>query len=331
MTASADPTRSTTSATADLLLAVDAGGTKTAAWLVDLNQSEAARVLGRGRASGGNPLSVGFDAATRAVTEAITTARNDAEQPNIRVSRLILSIAGAANEEVGKRFVDWVRSLGLAERVAVVSDVLPVLAAGTPQCVGVALIAGTGSVAFGRNADGKTQLCGGWGYLLGDEGSGYFIGQMGLSHSLGNLERSSLSDPLTTELLKALGAKTVMQVTKAVYTSPDPRAMIASLAPVVVRLAEGHTPEAAAIVDAAGMRLAELVARASGLLGRTEQRLSLALGGGLLVNAGCVREATKEWMQKYGMECEMSVVDEPLTGCVRLASPDFAGMLVNWQ
>ncbi|HEX2477321.1 MAG TPA: BadF/BadG/BcrA/BcrD ATPase family protein, partial [Lacipirellulaceae bacterium] len=187
----------------DLLLAADAGGTKTAAWLVDLNEPESNRVLGRGRAGAGNPLSVGFDAATSAVNEAIAAARDDAGFPDYRVDRLILSIAGAANEAVGKQFLDWVRSLGLAERVGIVSDVLPVLAAGTPQCVGIAVIAGTGSVAFGRNADGKTQLCGGWGYLLGDEGSGYYIGQMGLSHALKRMERYSVLDPLTAELLEA--------------------------------------------------------------------------------------------------------------------------------
>jgi N-acetylglucosamine kinase-like BadF-type ATPase len=315
----------------DLLLAVDAGGTKTAAWLVDLNQPEPHRILGRGRASAGNPLSVGVDEATRAVTDAIVAARNDANNSGTRVGRLILSMAGAANEAIGKQFVDWVRSLGLAERVAVVADVLPVLAAGAAKCVGVAVIAGTGSVAFGRNAEGKTQLCGGWGYLLGDEGSGYSIGQMGLSHALKRLERYSVLDPLTAELLKALSAETVMQVTKAIYTAADPRATIASLAPIVVNFAEGHMPDAMGIVGAAGMQLAELVARTMDLLGLTNQQFSLAVGGGLLVNAACVRDALKEWLQKYGIECEMTVVDESLVGCIRLAAPEFDGTLVKWH
>jgi N-acetylglucosamine kinase-like BadF-type ATPase len=106
MTASAVPSRSTSPAAAESLLAVDAGGTKTAAWLVALNPAEAPGVIGRGRTSGGNPLSIGFDAATRAVTEAIAAARNDAKHPNDRVSRLILSIAGAANPEVAQRIMD---------------------------------------------------------------------------------------------------------------------------------------------------------------------------------------------------------------------------------
>jgi N-acetylglucosamine kinase-like BadF-type ATPase len=315
----------------DLLLAVDAGGTKTAAWLVDLNEPESRRVLGQGRAGAGNPLSVGFDEATRAVTAAIAAARNDAHYPGGRVARLILSIAGAANESVGKQFVDWVRSLGLAERVAVVADVLPVLAAGTPHCVGVAVIAGTGSVAFGRNADGKTQLCGGWGFLVGDDGSGYYVGRSALSHTLHNLERDYGSDLLTTAVTGALGASSIMEVTKTVYTSPDPRAMIASLAPIVVKMADARVAEAEEILDRAGHALADLVGRTADLLDLADEPFTLAAAGGLLVGSKRLRNELQSWLQKLHVQCQITVVDAPLEGCVRLAAPEFAGSLVKWH
>jgi N-acetylglucosamine kinase-like BadF-type ATPase len=315
----------------DLLLAVDAGGTKTAAWLVDFSEPASRRVLGRGRASGGNPLSVGFDDATRAMRAAIAAARGDAMYAGDRVGRLILSIAGAANESVSKQFVDWVRSLGLAEQVAVVSDVLPVLAAGAPHSVGIALIAGTGSVAFGRNAHGKTQLCGGWGYLLGDEGSGYYVGQAALWHALNQLERNSVSDPLTAAVTGAFHATSIMDLTKAVYTSTDPRAAIASLASIVVDVAERQVPEAEAILDGAGDLLAGLVGRTADLLDLADQPFALALAGGLLVSSNRVRQRLQSWLQQFAMQCEMTLVDEPLEGCIRLASPEFAGTLVKWH
>jgi N-acetylglucosamine kinase-like BadF-type ATPase len=315
----------------DWLLAVDAGGTKTSAWFVDLRRPDSRQVLGRGRAGAGNPLSVGFDEATRAVTAAIAAARGDAMYPGDRIGSLILSIAGAANETVANQFVDWVRSLGLAERVAIVSDVLPVLAAGTPHCVGIALIAGTGSVAFGRNAEGKTQLCGGWGYLLGDEGSGYYVGQSALWHTLNNLERNSVSDPLTAAMTGALDAESIMDVTKAIYTSSDPRATIASLASIVVDVAERQVPEAEAILDAAGDLLAGLVGRTADLLDVNDQPFALAVAGGLLVGSKRVREQLQSWLQRFSMQVEMTVVDEPLSGCVRLAAPQFDGKLVKWH
>ncbi len=128
-----------------------------------------------------------------------------------------------------------------AEQVAIVSDVLPILAAGTPNCCGIALIAGTGSIAFGRTADGRTKRCGGWGYLLGDEGSGYSVGRSALSHALRELESECLWQPnsLTEVDAEELNGKTsVVELTKAVYTSDDPRSFIASLAPVVAAAAE---------------------------------------------------------------------------------------------
>src|SRR3954447_26389415 len=88
---------SSKSADVELFLAVDTGGTKTAACLVDLLAPQENCVLGRGRGSAGNPFSVGFAEATRAIGSAIDQARSAADQEVGRVSRLMLSIAGAAN------------------------------------------------------------------------------------------------------------------------------------------------------------------------------------------------------------------------------------------
>jgi N-acetylglucosamine kinase-like BadF-type ATPase len=193
------------------------------------------------------------------------------------------------------------------------------------------VIAGTGSVVFGRNSDGKTQMCGGWGYLLGDEGSGYQVGQMAISHALHNLELHPAPDPLTAAALGALGASSILEVTKAVYTNADPRAMIASLAPIVVDLAEGHDRDAEGILGHAADRLAELVARNADLLDLAEQPFALAVAGGLLVGSKRMREHLQSWLQQWAMQCETTVVEEPLEGCVRLAAPEFEGTLVKWH
>jgi N-acetylglucosamine kinase-like BadF-type ATPase len=161
------------SAAGETLVVVDAGGTKTAAWLVDLSRADGEQVIGRGRAPAGNPLSVGFLEAARSIRESVLLACGDGGLAQGRASRAMLSIAGAANPQLREQFIGWARSSELADRMAIVSDVLPVLAAGSADCCGVALISGTGSVAFGRAEDGRTHLRGGWGYLLGDEGSGY--------------------------------------------------------------------------------------------------------------------------------------------------------------
>jgi N-acetylglucosamine kinase-like BadF-type ATPase len=321
------------SADVELLVAVDTGGTKTSACLVDLNAPETERVLGSGRASAGNPFSVGFAEATRAIAAAIEQARSEAPEAGGKVARLILSIAGAANQQMSEKFVRWAHDTDLADQVAIVSDVLPILAGGTPNCCGIALIAGTGSIAFGRAADGRTKRCGGWGYLLGDAGSGYSVGRAAIVHALRDLERGTIwpPDSLTEAVVRAIDVKSVSELTKAVYTHSDPRSFIASLARVVVAKCDAGDKSAEAILDEAATELAELVARTADLIDGREEPIPLAIGGGLLVSSTRIQKQLLEWLQRFSVECEMRIVADPLQGCIRLADPRFAGTLVNWH
>jgi N-acetylglucosamine kinase-like BadF-type ATPase len=314
----------------DLLLVVDAGGTKTAAWLVDPSRGEDERILGRGSATAGNPLSVGFPEATRAISVAVAAARHDAHRPAMRVPRAILSIAGSANHQLRDHFIQSLRGTSLADRVAIVSDVLPILAAGTPRCTGVALISGTGSVAFARAADGRTTLCGGWGYLLGDEGSGYAIGRAGLQFALHNLELKAARQPLTEAVLSAIGASTSLDVTKTIYRRADPRAAIASLALPIIAAADRDDPDAQEIVDTAAADLAKLVARTIQAMGLGDTQFPLAVAGGVIVSSQRLPQQLQVELRRFGLVAEMQVVAEPLEGCIRLAAPDCAGLL-TWQ
>jgi N-acetylglucosamine kinase-like BadF-type ATPase len=321
------------SAGVGLFVAVDTGGTKTAACLVDLSAPQDDCVLGRGSGSAGNPFSVGFDEATRAISSAIEQARSAAHQDSGRISRLMLSIAGAANPQISQQFVRWAHDAYHVDQVAIVSDVLPILAGGTPNCCGIALIAGTGSIAFGRAADGRTKRCGGWGYLLGDEGSGYSVGRSALSHVLRELECETVWSPnsMTEAILTKLRVKTVSELTRTVYTNSDPRSFIASLTPLVVTAAEHGDKKAEAILDWAATELAELVARTADLLDGSIGPISLALGGGFLVRSERVQEQLLDWLRKFKVQHVAKLVADPLEGCIRLADPQFAGSLVTWN
>lgn len=327
-------TKSTSeTAEVELFLAVDTGGTKTVACLVDLAAPQENCVLGRGRGSAGNPFSVGFAEATRAISSSIAQVRSAAPDAIGRVSRLMLSIAGAANVQISQQFVRWAHDTYQVDQVAIVSDVLPILAGGTPNCCGIALIAGTGSIAFGRAADGRTKRCGGWGYLLGDEGSGYSVGRSALSHALRELECETLWHPnsLTEAVVSKLQIKTVSELTKTVYTNVDPRSFIASLAPLVVVAAEHGDKKAKAILDWAATELAELVARTADLMDGSGAPIPLAIGGGFLVRSHRMREQLLEWLHKFNVECDAKLVADPLEGCIRLADPQFAGNVVTWH
>jgi N-acetylglucosamine kinase-like BadF-type ATPase len=315
----------------DLVLVADTGGTKTAAWLAALLPDKSHQILGQARTSAGNPLSVGFEKATRAIHDALSQARDSAEHVgNGRVPQAILSIAGAANRDMTRRFVTWAQEVRFAHRVAIVSDVLPILAAGTPDCCGVALIAGTGSSAFGRAQGGAIKRCGGWGYLLGDEGSGYALGRAALQLALRSLEAGIVSDSLATAVIDKLAAKTVTELTRAIYGSGDPRHAIAALAPLVCAAAENGNSHANEFLSAAANDLAELAARAATAVGVADSGFPLAISGGLLMHSAVLQEKLRSELIRRGLDCEINIVREPLVGCVRLADPKFAS-LVNWH
>jgi glucosamine kinase len=315
----------------ELLVVVDAGGTKTAAWLVDPSENGGDQVIGRGRAAAGNPLSVGIAESTCAIADAVSRAFLSAGVEVGCASRALLSIAGAANEHLRGQYVDWARAGRFADRVAIVSDVLPVLAAGTPNCCGVALISGTGSVAFGRSKDGKTYLRGGWGYLLGDEGSGYALGRAALKHTLLALESAAARPALVEAVMSTLGVSKVLELTRAVYGSAHPRVAIAALAPVVISLADGEDAQAQAIIDEAAENLAGLVARTVQAIEPIDPPVSLAAAGGVLLGSRRLQQQLDIALRRHGLECDVNLVEEPLTGCVRLASLQRDKTLVAWQ
>jgi N-acetylglucosamine kinase-like BadF-type ATPase len=314
----------------NLLLALDAGGTKTTVWLVDSDGTGRTRVIGRGKSSGGNPLSVGFADATRAISNAVEQAFTEAGRPGAAIARAILSIAGAADADMRTKIIQWAYETNLSEQVAIVSDFLPVLAAGTRDCIGVAVISGTGSSAFARAADGRTARCGGWGYLLGDEGSGFAIGRAAVRLALRALESGGQSEPFARSVQDALGAKSVSELTNNVYKCSDPRAKIAAIAATVISAANEGDSNALTILESAARDLATIVSRAACLVGLTEAAIDVAASGGVLISSKKLQDCLRSELQNLGLNCQLHVVTEPLEGCVRLAASDFAGTLVEW-
>ena len=136
-----------------ILLGIDAGGTSVVAWLV-VSMIPPARCnrLGRGPAGPANPHSVGWDVALRQIDTAIAAAFADAGLPRSPVAAMCIAAAGVAAGAEQQRLRDWAVDHGWAANVQVVDDAQPVLAAGTPDGWGIAVIAGTGSLVFGVDA-----------------------------------------------------------------------------------------------------------------------------------------------------------------------------------
>jgi N-acetylglucosamine kinase-like BadF-type ATPase len=197
-------------------------------------------------------------------------------------------------------------------RVSVVHDARLVLAAEGLDA-GVALIAGTGSVAWGRRADGTNARAGGWGHLLGDEGSGYRVALDTVRHALDRMDAGAPVDALTTALLVGCGLDTRDELIDFVYLRQD-RRYWADRARLVAALAEQDDPAAARIVATAADALATLARR---VLDRLDLPGPVVLGGGFAVHQPLLQQAVRDRLP--GTEVRI-LAHAPAVGAVRLAA-----------
>jgi N-acetylglucosamine kinase-like BadF-type ATPase len=187
-----------------LVIGIDGGGTKTLAWLAEREPHAAAQPIGVGLAGPSNPQAVGLDLAGANILQAIRQSFAAAGCEAGPVAAVCLALAGVGREPIRRQMMTWCCHQELAGDVLVTNDAMAVLAAGTPSGWGAALIDGTGSFAFGMTADGSCQRTGGWGYLFGDEGSGYAIGLAALRAVTQAVDGRGPSTILTDRVLEHL-------------------------------------------------------------------------------------------------------------------------------
>lgn len=149
------------------VIGIDAGGTSTVGLLAD----ESGRVLRDARAGGANLVVHGELGVEKVLYQVI-----DALDSPAPAAAACLGIAGVDRAEDKELIQGVLRRLGLRQGVRIVHDAMVALVAGAPAGVGIVLIAGTGSIAYGVDPAGRTARSGGWGYLLGDEGSAFWLG-----------------------------------------------------------------------------------------------------------------------------------------------------------
>ncbi len=201
-------------------------------------------------------------------------------------------------------------------KITVVHDSRLLLAAGGASS-GVAVIAGTGSAAWGRNSLGQEARAGGWGYLLGDEGSGYWLGREAVRHSLRRMNQGLEPDDMTLALLDSCGADHPNKLI-ALFHSPDTgRRYWAQRARLVVEAADaGHGPSRA-LIDQAGRDLAALAEQTVRQLGIEGP---VILGSGLGMNVPRLQDAFRAALAAAGITDVRVLQQEPVFGVLQLVA-----------
>lgn len=285
------------------VIGLDIGGSKTHAVCAVGDQ-----LVAEAQGGSANTASVGAEEAGHQLDLVLTSLGHRA------VDAVCAGSAGVDTPEAAERLRRLLADRVPGAAVRVVHDTELILAAAGLE-TGIAVISGTGSVAWGRTAEGRTARAGGWGHLLGDEGGGYGIAREAVRHTLRQADRGLPPDRLSVVFLAACGVATAPQLLEHFYLRPD-RRYWADHAGLVFALAADGEPVAAQLVAAAADALADLIQTAATVL---RARLPVVLGGGLVVHQPLLQEAVRTRLSPLELD-DVRVLDaDPVQGALALA------------
>lgn len=259
------------------VMGIDGGGTTVRAALY---RADDLSPLGRGEAPGANPNVAGRAAAAAHIGAAVAAALHAAGVDAGAVAAVGAGVAGTRHPELRAWVTGVLAELLPGARVVASTDYEIALAGAHGRRQGSLLLAGTGALAYGVNAAGESHLAGGWGYLLGDEGGGGWLGAAALRAVVRAVDGRGRETALVDAALGALGIADPYDLIPWLYGGEAPARALAGLAPLALSCAEAGDPVARSLVDAAAAELA-LAARAVRVrLGPTAA--AVAFTGGLL-------------------------------------------------
>ena len=229
------------------VIGIDAGGTKTVGLLAD----ETGKVLAKAISGSANLVMKGELAVEKVIFDVIESL--EAPEP---VAALCLGIAGVGQPGAEQLIHDVLRRLGQRQPVRVVNDALVALVAGAPSGVGIVIVAGTGSIAYGVDPDGHTARSGGWGYLLGDEGSAFWLGHYAVRHAIRAADGRGVTTSLYDLICDKLEVSDPTELVEWFYDQELSRNRVADLASLVEAAADDGDEAAENLLDQAAKHLA---------------------------------------------------------------------------
>ncbi len=301
------------------VLGIDAGGTKTVCLLAD----EQGAIISEGRGAGANLHTAGELAVEKVLHEAMEAAIGDRA---ITPDAICLGIAGVDRDDEARTVRAIMRRIGYKSRVLVVNDALIGLVAGGRDDPGIVVIAGTGSIVYGRNANFQAARAGGWGHIIGDEGSGYWIGRESLAAVMRAADGRGPETRLTAEILLHFTIDDESRLPRIVYDRELPRVSVAALGPIAQRAAEQGDAVAMRILERAAD---ELVLAARSVATRLEMRgdaFTFYLAGGVFRVVPWLAEELPRRLVEVAPRAQTQVLDEePAVGAVWLALAEARG------
>lgn len=301
------------------VLGLDAGGTKTVCLLADEHGS----VLSSARGPGANLQAQGeleVEKVLHGVMEEALAGRD------LVPDAVCLGIAGVDRPDDAAIMRSIMRRIGHKRRTLIVNDALVALTAGADDGPGVVVICGTGSICYGRNERGHAARSGGWGYVLGDEGSGYWIGRRALAAVVRHADGRGPTTSLTALVLEHFRVRMVGDLVQEVHLRDPRRHRVASLGGALQAAIDDGDPVAREILDEGARELGAMALSVAERLQLRGAIFPVVLVGGVLRAVPALRERLVHHLADVAPRSQARLLaGEPAIGAVKLALAEARG------
>jgi len=300
------------------VIGVDGGGTKTEFVLLDFSGN----IIGRERGESTNYQVVGGEKLKQELIDCFSRLLNSTNVSSNKIEQIFLGLAGAGRESDRKEIVALFRDTDFSEKITVDSDAMVALAGAFGTRPGIIIISGTGAICFGKNSEGRVVRAGGWGYLLGDEGSGYFIGREAIIAALKDLDARGEKTKLRKKLEEHFELSSIDQIIPQVYQNRIDRVAIANLAPIVFEQTNQGDTIAEEIIRNTGKELGRLAKAVAQKLNFKADEIKVALIGSIFKQKDMlINEISKEL---YEVSWNVEIIDP-------MFAPQFGAAMVALQ
>jgi N-acetylglucosamine kinase-like BadF-type ATPase len=295
-------------------LGLDGGGTKTDCVLLDAKGV----VIGEGRGGPANPLRSGYDRAFDSLREAAASTLAAANIRSTDVTHACAGLAGAGRQSVVRRIAAFLAKEFPAAQIQVATDYEIALEAAVGSGPGVVLIAGTGSVAYGRNASGETARAGGYGPWIGDEGSAFEIGRRAVSAVARTRDTDAPKTALADVIPAALDCPDWDDLMLRIMKSPDE--VFPRLFSVVADAANREDDAAKEILFGSAIGLGNLAMIVVRRLGMKDQAFPLVKCGGVFGHSKMLDTLLDSVLASGALRAKLSrLTTSPAIGAARMA------------
>ena len=301
-------------------LGIDGGGTRTTAWLAN----DDGKLLASAETGPSNPLKVGCRAAEREIAKAYracareagfpTSATRTAHPPLLRA--VVAGISGTDRRSVHWPLLEWMRQHIPARHYLLTSDAAIALAAAFRNAPGIIVIAGTGSIAYARDEQGRVLRAGGWGIPFDDGGSGYDIGRQAVAAALKAFDGRGPQTALIERICEHLKLEEINEIVARQLEHQE----VAAIFPLVIDAAHEGDLVARHLCESASQVLAGLAIALLNRAGWARSKTHVVTSGGVFKSSTLIRRAFARSLRRFAPQALVEMLERPpLDGAMWLA------------